>query len=81
MVRVVNEAVGSVARGHLHDVQCVRRVYGVDQQLHYYHRPEFGSFAEPRAFVDWLVSSYRNDRDFFTDAKARDQARRLGRPG
>ena len=80
VVRVVNEAVGSVAVGH-YDVQCVRRVYGVDQQLRYYHRPKFGSPQYSRAFVDWLVSSYRNDRDFFTDAKARDQARRLGRPG
>ena len=79
VVRTVNEADGTVVVGH-YDVQCVRRVYDIDQQERYYHRPKFGSPQYSRAFVDWLVSSYRNDTDFFADAKARDQARRLGAP-
>jgi hypothetical protein len=75
VVRMVNEALGQVTVGH-YDVQCVRRVYDVDHQERYYHRPKFGSPQYSQAFVDWLVGSYRHDPEFFTDAKARDQARR-----
>jgi hypothetical protein len=75
VVRKVNEALGQVTVGH-YDVQCVRRVYDVDHQERFFHRPKFGSPQYSQAFVDWLVSSFRHDRDFFTDAKARDQARR-----
>jgi hypothetical protein len=75
VVRLVNEALGTGTVGH-YDVQCVRRVYDVDHQQRYFHRPKFGSPQYSQAFVDWLITSQRNDTDFFTDAKSRDQARR-----
>jgi hypothetical protein len=75
VVRAVNAAFGADAVGH-YDVQCVRRVYDVDHQPRYYHRPKFGSPQYSQSFVDWLVASRRHDADFFSDAKARDQARR-----
>ncbi len=74
VVRLVNLALGAGAVRH-YDVQCVRRVYDVDQQEKWFHRPKFGSPQYSQAFVDWLVSSARHDAEFFADARARDQAR------
>jgi len=74
VVRLVSTELGAGAVRH-YDVQCVRRVYDVDRQEKWFHRPKFGSPQYSQAFVDWLVSSARNDGGFFTDAVARDQAR------
>lgn len=73
VVRLVNESIGSSSIRH-YDVQCVRRVHGVDGDERYFHRPKFGSPQYSQAFVDWLIASSRDDADFFTKAKAADRA-------
>lgn len=73
VVRLVNESIGASSIGH-YDVQCVRRVHGIDRAERYFHRPKFGSPQYSQAFVDWLIASYRDDADFFTKAKTADRA-------
>ena len=73
VVRLVNESIGGGAIGH-YEVQCVRRVHGIDRDERYFHRPKFGSPQYSQVFVDWLVASVRGDPDFFTKAKTADRA-------
>jgi schlafen family protein len=74
LVEIVNQRIGGVYHVNTHDLQCVRRVYGIDKQPLYFHKPKFGSPQYSLEFVDWLVHGFLNDPALFT------QARQLAQP-
>ncbi len=59
-----------------HDVYCVRKVHGVDDQPNFFYKPQFSSPQYSDAFAQWMVEQYRADADFFQ--KARDGAKKHG---
>jgi hypothetical protein len=52
-----------------HDVFCVRKVYNVDDQPAFFHKPQFSSPQYSEAFVTWIVEEYKKDATFFARAK------------
>jgi hypothetical protein len=54
-----------------YDIQCVRKVHGVDGEPRLFHKPRFSSPQYSDAFVDWVISEYKKDPGFFDAAKAR----------
>jgi hypothetical protein len=52
-----------------HDVLCVRRVHGLDDDPTYSFKHKFGSRQYSDAMVGWLVTSYRADPSFFYTAR------------
>jgi hypothetical protein len=52
-----------------HDLLCVRRQYGLDEDPTYSSKHKFGSRQYSEAMVDWLVTRYRADANFFNAAK------------
>ncbi len=57
-----------------HDVYCVRKVHGVDDQPNFFYKPQFSSPQYSDAFAKWMVEQYQADADFFQ--KARDGAKK-----
>jgi hypothetical protein len=53
-----------------YDMQCVRRVHGIDRRPEFFHRPKFGSPQYSEAFIAWLVDEYHADPNVFEEAKA-----------
>lgn len=56
------------------DVQCVRRVHGIDTNPTFYHRPLHGSPQYSLAFLEWMLAEYTRDDAFFRTARASDSA-------
>jgi EC042_2821-lke REase len=52
-----------------HDIQCVRKVYGIDGKAEYSHKPLFGSRQYSQAFLYWMVERSMKDRAFFSKAR------------
>jgi hypothetical protein len=77
LVSTINDRVGSTVAGP-YEIQCVRRVHGVDQIPEFFHRPKFGSPQYSDAFVSWLVTEYQRDTEFFVKAKQAAAMQRTG---
>lgn len=54
-----------------HHVQCVRQVYGTDDNPTFAYKMKHSSARYSQAFVDWIVQRYADDPAFFEDAKRR----------
>jgi hypothetical protein len=76
LVATLNDRAGGV---HItaFDIQCVRRVHHIDEHPEFFHQPKFGSPQYSEAYVEWLLSEFARDPQFFEDAKARDKERRM----
>jgi len=60
-----------------YDVQCVRKVYGIDGKAEYSHKSLFGSRQYGQALIEWMVQKSKKDKSFF--AKARRKAKDLSK--
>jgi hypothetical protein len=70
---VLNERAGQHIAGP-YELQCVRRVHGIDSRPEFFHLPKFGSPQYSDAFVSWLLAEWQRDPHFF------EKAREAGRP-
>jgi hypothetical protein len=52
-----------------HDMLCIRRIHGLDDNPTFSSKHRFGSRQYSDAMVDWLVARYQADPNFFTAAK------------
>jgi hypothetical protein len=52
-----------------HDLQCIRKVYGIEKKLAYFHKPLHGSPQYSAAYVEWLVDQRKKDPQFFIKAR------------
>jgi hypothetical protein len=68
-IKTINNRLGAKVVNP-YDVQCVRKVHGVDALSNYFHRPKYGSPQYSDAFVDWVAGEYMKDPGFFEKAKA-----------
>jgi len=68
VVAAVNARVGRELV-NAHDILCVRRVHGIDNDDQLSHKTRFGSRQYSDGFVDWLVTSYETDESFFRAAR------------
>jgi len=57
-----------------YDLQCVRRVFGVDNKPGYFHKPLHGSPQYSLSYMDWLLKQHRKDSNFFEKARAKSRA-------
>jgi hypothetical protein len=54
-----------------YEIQCVRRIYNIDNNPSYYYKPKFSSSPQfSDSFIEWLVQQFNADHDFFRKAKA-----------
>ena len=54
-----------------HNVQCIRKVHGVDDNPHFSHKTRFSSRQYSDAFVDWIVAEFDGNPNFFADTRGK----------
>jgi len=54
-----------------HNIVCIRRVYSVQKNINYCYTQNFASPRYSQAFVDWIVTQYEANNEFFEEAKAK----------
>jgi hypothetical protein len=70
VIEKVNAALADAAHINQYDIQCVRRIYGIDKNEAYCHRGKFMQSAQySDRFVDWLIAEYRKNNNFFVGCR------------
>ena len=52
-----------------YDILCLRRLYNLDENSVYCHKPLFGSLQYSDAFINWAVGEFAKDSKFFENAR------------
>ncbi|WP_084695919.1 RNA-binding domain-containing protein [Arenimonas donghaensis] len=71
LIRVVNAMLPQGVDINSRDLLSVRRVYKVDADLRYFHKPKFGTPQYSDEFANWLVQQHKVDNAFFQNARDR----------
>lgn len=74
VVDLVNVALGRNVINQ-YDVQCVKRVYGIENKPEFYYKTTFGPKQYSQQFVDWIVEKAIKDPDFFVHTRRKGKAR------
>jgi hypothetical protein len=69
LLKELNKRLGGKVNVTGHQVQCIRRAHGIDQNPTYSHQPKFATRQYSAAFLDWMVDQYNRDAEFFTKAR------------
>jgi hypothetical protein len=69
VVREVNFKLVGKRTINSHDLICIRRVYGVQNEIKFCYTQNFASPRYTQQFVDWIVGQYSNDIAFFEKAR------------
>lgn len=56
-------------RFNSHDILCIRRVFDIDSDIKFCHCPKFSTNQYSSNFIEWIVSKYEEDTDFFQSAR------------
>ncbi len=72
VIQKVNEALGGEMKINQWDIQCVKRLCNIEGNEAFCHRGKFAMGAQyTDRFVEWLISQYRTDTDFFVKCRHR----------
>lgn len=69
VVREVNSILNLSPRICAHDILSVRRVHNTDKIPNYCFTISHASVRYSKAFVDWIIASYRANQNFFYDCR------------
>lgn len=69
VINFVNKRIGNRKQINPYDVRCIRRIYRVDENQTFFHKPKFGSPQYSTAFTSWLVEKFNEDSQFFRKAR------------
>lgn len=71
LIRKVKEKLPKDVVFNSYDVNSLWNAHNIGEHPEFHHTPKFGSTQYSDAYVDWIVSSFNNDREFFKKARAR----------
>lgn len=60
-----------------YDMQAIRIVYNIDDNIEFCYRPNFGAPQFSHAFMEWLVKKYNENTDFFNETRKSYQDRNV----
>jgi len=78
LVKRLAERMGGQAVIGTHDLQCVRRVHKIDDDPMFSYQAQHSPRKYTEAFVDWLLSKYTEDSNFFKQARDLVHMRNVG---
>lgn len=78
LVKRLAERMGGQPVIGTHDLQCVRRVHKIDDNPMFTYQAQHSPRKYTEAFVDWLLSKYGEDPNFFKQARELVRMRNLG---
>lgn len=71
LIRQVKQKLPDGVPFNAYDVTSLWYAHEIGDHPEFHHKPKFGSTQYSDAYVDWIVSSYNNDREFLNTARAR----------
>jgi Schlafen, AlbA_2 len=69
LVAEINRRLDGRHRITTHDVQCIRRVHGIDDDPHFSHKTRYSSRQFSDAFAEWTVTEFDKDSAFFAETR------------
>jgi hypothetical protein len=78
LVKRLAERMGGQTVIGTHDLQCVRRAHKIDDDPMFTYQAQHSPRKYTEAFVDWLISRYAEDSNFFKGARNLVRVRSLG---
>jgi hypothetical protein len=81
LIKRLAERMGGQPVISAHDLQCVRRVHRIDDNPIFTYQAQHSPRKYTEAFVDWLLSKYAEDPNFFKQARELVRMRNLGSTG
>ena len=81
LVKRLAERMGGQAIVSTHDLQCVRRVHKIDNNPMFTYQAQHSPRKYTEAYVDWLLSMYAEDPNFFKQAREIVRMTNLGPTG
>lgn len=71
LLQELNKRLPAGSQVNSHDVKCLRKVHGISEETHpeFTHWPMYSSPQYSHEFVDWLISQYQADSNFFINAR------------
>jgi len=70
VVEFVNQRLSGGKKITSYDIQCVRKIYNIEDKPVFYYKSKLASPQYSNAFVNWLVEQYKKDPLFFDKARA-----------
>lgn len=74
VIEQVNRRLDARARVNQYDIQCIRRVYRIDDQRRYCYRPLHSSAHFSPGFIDWIVKEFEKNESFFKETRLKNLA-------
>jgi hypothetical protein len=69
VVKGVNARLAGRKTINMHDIICIRRVYEVQKNISFCYTQNFASPRYSQQFVDWIVTQFEADTDFFEQTR------------
>lgn len=73
LVKRLTERMGGQPSVRPHDIQCVRRVHKIDENPLFSYKAQYSPRKYTDAFVDWVLSKYAEDQNFFKHSREIDR--------
>ncbi len=74
LIEVVNRMLPENIEINTYDILAVRRTHKIDDDARYCHTPKFGSPQYSDAFAQWIVEQYKQNNNFFQEAREKHYA-------
>jgi len=69
LVNTLNEKLKGEIEVKSYDIQCVRKIYKIDNKPKYYYKSKFASPQYSDDFVQWIIRQFKKNNSFFNEAK------------
>ncbi len=66
-VNLINSRIGEQNKIKMYDLTVIRTLFDIDEKQEFYYHPISGSSQYSDAFIDWVVESFNNDNNFFSE--------------
>lgn len=68
-LKMLNDRFGGTVKITSHDLLCLRRLYHLEENPGFCHKPKFYAIQYSESLADWIVEQYARDEDFFEKAR------------
>jgi hypothetical protein len=84
LLHTLNEKLRGKGNVSSYDIQCLRRLHGLDKNPDFCHKPTFGTMQYSDSLIEWILKRAAETPTFFADIRTQCHARRyelkLARP-
>jgi len=78
LVCEVNKKLKNKTVVNSYDIQVIKKIYQINNKLEFVYQSKFGSIQYSDAFVQWIVSEYERDSNFFANTRSKAYKRSHG---